>query len=222
MNKLGKARDVPLAWTWYFFISSPLSSLSFPQRLVLIGDPSYCSCILQHPHQPAYFRDLDTHSESKLRTQIESSPQLITLMRPSISTRTWQVGVSVANTVHASRPESMPFLLKRNHARYLFSVLLSAMTKRSWFCRLKVDFFQLFFQLGRIAREGRVWNYLGGLHQSYFWTGLHHAGPICRVWRDTHRRRYWRHKPVSALSSWVEHAHSQVGTLLHFSKHLVS
>lgn len=128
MNKPGKARDIPLAWTWYFFISSPLSSLSFPQRSVLIGDPSYCSCILQHPHQPAYFRDPDTNSEPKLRAQIVSSPRLITLMRPSISTRAWQVGGSVANTVFATRPESMPFLLKRNRgARYLFSMLLSAM-----------------------------------------------------------------------------------------------
>lgn len=38
------------------------------------------------------------------------------------------MGGSVANTAFASRPESMPFLLKRNRgARYLFSLLLSAM-----------------------------------------------------------------------------------------------
>lgn len=46
-----------------FFISSLLSSLLFPHRSMLIGDPSYCSCMLQHPHQPAYFRDPDANSE---------------------------------------------------------------------------------------------------------------------------------------------------------------
>lgn len=99
-----------------------------------------------------------------------SSPQLITLMRPSFSTRLWQVGGSVANTVFDSRPKSMPFLLKRNcGARYLFFVLLSAMPNEILALQSQSWLFPTVLPAWPHGQRRHSLKSLGELRQSYFW-----------------------------------------------------
>lgn len=128
MNKLGEAKTFHCFGLDIFCISPLLSPLSFPQRLMLIGDPSYCSCMLQYPHQPAYFRAPDANSEPKLRAQNNAIYTDNYFNETSYQYKGMTGGRTHCKSCVCLQTRIYGLLLRRSHsARYLFALLLSAM-----------------------------------------------------------------------------------------------